>query len=149
MQWQLALAGAGWTLDGASYPTVNSTLTVGQTGFPFRGTLRNAYDIRRVTVSIRKSNGSNAISPATATPNAKSYDLSRLDDAVAFSRLGVGGYTLVIAAENTAGDNYRLESKFYVTTAPMWCHSTPAAAPAPRAPAWYPPVRSTAICPRR
>lgn len=115
MQWQLALAGAGWTLDGASYPTVNSTLTVGQTGFPFRGTLRNAYDIRRVTVSIQKSNGSNAISPATATPNAKSYDLSRLDDAVAFSRLGVGGYTLVIAAENTAGDNYRLESKFYVT----------------------------------
>ena len=115
MQWQLALAGAGWTLDGASYPTVNSTLTVGQTGFPFRGTLRNAYDIRRVTVSIRRSNGSNAISPATATPNAKSYDLSRLDDAVAFSRLGVGGYTLVIAAENTAGDNYRLESKFYVT----------------------------------
>ena len=115
MQWQLALAGAGWTLDGASYPTVNSTLTVGQTGFPFRGTLRNAYDIRRVTVSIQRSNGSNAISPATATPNAKSYDLSRLDDAVAFSRLGVGGYTLVIAAENTAGDNYRLESKFYVT----------------------------------
>ena len=115
MQWQLALAGAGWTLDGASYPTVNSTLTVGQTGFPFRGTLRNAYDIRRVTVSIQRSNGSKAISPAKATPNAKSYDLSRLDDAVAFSRLGVGGYTLVIAAENTAGDNYRLESKFYVT----------------------------------
>ncbi len=26
-----------------------------------------------------------------------------------------GGYTLVIAAENTAGDNYRLESRFYVT----------------------------------
>ena len=115
MQWQLALAGAGWTLDGASYPTVNSTLTVGQTGFPFRGTLRNAYDIRRVTVSILRSNGTNAITPATAAPNAKSYDLSRLDDAVAFSRLGVGGYTLVIAAENTAGDNYRLESKFYVT----------------------------------
>ena len=34
---------------------------------------------------------------------------------MAFSRLGVGGYTLVIAAENTAGDNYRLESRFYVT----------------------------------
>lgn len=115
LQWQLALAGAGWTLDGASYPTVNSTLTVGQTGFPFRGTLRNSYNIRRVTVSILRSNGTNAITPATASPNAKSYDLSRLDDAVAFSRLGVGGYTLVIAAENTAGDNYRLESRFYVT----------------------------------
>lgn len=115
LQWQLALAGAGWTLDGASYPTVNSTLTVGQTGFPFRGTLRNSYNIRRVTVSILRSNGANAITPATASPNAKSYDLSRLDDAVAFSRLGVGGYTLVIAAENTAGDNYRLESRFYVT----------------------------------
>lgn len=94
---------------------MNSTLTVGQTGFPFRGTLRNSYNIRRVTVSILRSNGANAITPATASPNAKSYDLSRLDDAVAFSRLGVGGYTLVIAAENTAGDNYRLESRFYVT----------------------------------
>ena len=66
LQWQLALAGAGWTLDGASYPTVNSTLTVGQTGFPFRGTLRNSYNIRRVTVSILRSNGANAITPATA-----------------------------------------------------------------------------------
>ena len=149
MQWQLALAGAGWTLDGASYPTVNSTLTVGQTGFPFRGTLRNAYDIRRVTVSIRKSNGSNAISPATATPNAKSYDLSRLDDAVAFSRLGVGGYTLVTRRRIPPGTTTAWSPSSTLPTAPMWCHSTPAAAPAPRAPAWYPPVRSTAICPRR
>ena len=75
LQWQLALAGAGWTLDGASYPTVNSTLTVGQTGFPFRGTLRNSYNIRRVTVSILRSNGTNAITPATASPNAKSYEV--------------------------------------------------------------------------
>lgn len=115
MQWQLSLAHSGWSLEGASYPTIGSSLTVGQSGFPFRGTLRSSYTIKKVTVSVLNSSGGNAISPASATPNAKSYDLSRLDDAVAFSRLGAGGYTLVIAASNGAGDSFRLESRFYVT----------------------------------
>lgn len=118
MQWQLAKGGAAWSLDGASYPTYANILLEGESNFPFRGTLRCTYPIQTVKVSILNAAGSNAISPASASGiNATSYDLSDLDDRVAFSRLSAGSYKLVIeaTASASASGNYRLESDFFVT----------------------------------
>ena len=116
-QWQVTLAGGSWSLAGASYPTYASGLTEGSSSFPFRGTLRSSYPISWVQVSILNAGGEDAISPATAYPGSKSYDLSRLDSAVAFSRLTAGSYTLVISARSSADidGTYRLEVPFYVS----------------------------------
>lgn len=118
MQWQLVKSGAAWSLDGASYPTYANILLEGESNFPFRGTLRCTYPIQTVKVSILNASGSNAISPASASGiNAKAYDLSELDNAVAFSRLSAGIYKLVIEATSSASvsGTYRLESEFFVT----------------------------------
>lgn len=84
---------------------------------PFRGTLRCSYPISRVEVRILNAAGGDAITPATASPGSKSFDLSSLDNSVAFSRLRAGGYTLVITAESGAPTDgtFRLESPFYVS----------------------------------
>ena len=118
MQWQVVKGGAAWSLDGASYPTYANILLEGESTFPFRGTLRCTYPIQSVKVSILNASGSNAISPASASGiNAVAYDLSTLDNAVAFSRLKAGAYKLVIEATSSAAASgtYRLESDFYVT----------------------------------
>lgn len=118
MQWQLVKTGASWSLDGASYPTYASGLHVDDSSFPLRGTLRCDYPIQTVKVRILKDDGTDAISPATARDiNNKSYNLARLDDRVAFSRLNAGSYTLVIEATSDAPSDstYRLESAFYVS----------------------------------
>lgn len=107
----------GWSLAGASYPTYASGLTEGASSYPFRGTLRCSYPISRVEVRILNAAGGDAITPATASPGSKSFDLSSLDNSVAFSRLRAGGYTLVITAESGAPTDgtFRLESPFYVS----------------------------------
>ena len=118
MQWQVVKGGAAWSLDGASYPNYANILLEGESNFPFRGTLRCTYPIQTVKVSILNASGSNAISPASASGiNATSYDLSKLDNSVAFSRLSAGSYKLVIEAtsSDTVSGTYRLESDFYVT----------------------------------
>ena len=56
-----------------------------------------------VKVQVLKASGSNAFTPATANNiNAKRYDLSKLDDKLAFSSLDAGAYTLVITATSSA-----------------------------------------------
>lgn len=98
-------------------PTYASGLTEGASSYPFRGTLRCSYPISRVEVRILNAAGGDAITPATASPGSKSFDLSSLDNSVAFSRLRAGGYTLVITAESGAPTDgtFRLESPFYVS----------------------------------
>lgn len=118
LQWQLVMSGASWSLEGASYPSYGNGLIEGDSGFPFRGTLRCAYPIKTVKVQILNSSGKNAISAASASSiNANSYDLSKLDSKVAFSQLDAGAYTLVISATSSApaDGTFRLESKFYVS----------------------------------
>ena len=118
LQWQLSKSGASWSLEGASYPSYGNGLIEGDSGFPFRGTLRCAYNINTVKVQILNASGANAISAAKASDiNASVYDLSKLDSKVAFSRLSAGAYTLVITATSDApvDATFRLESDFYVS----------------------------------
>ena len=116
--WQISHAASAWSLTGAAYPSYATGLQVGNSRFPFRGTLRCSYPITTVTVRILDAAGEDVMSPAKAeNVNALSYDLSNLDSKVAFSRLGAGAYRLVISAVSTApaGNTYTLSSDFYVS----------------------------------
>ena len=121
-QWQLQRAGSDWSLEGLSCPSYTSGLTEGNSGYPFCGTLRCSYNIQKVTVSIiNNKDNTNAISPASASGiNAKSYDLGRLDSAVAFSRLKAGSYTCRITATSSAptDSTFTREQPFYVVAEP-------------------------------
>ncbi len=111
--WQLVPGTAHWSLTGASYPTYSNGLQVGSSSFPFRGTLRSTYTITSVRSEIRKA--STVLYSASATPGATFYDLSDMDSDMAFSRLGVGNYSLVITADDSSGSHYELVSPFYVS----------------------------------
>lgn len=118
VQWQVAKAGSAWTLTGAHFPTYANILQAGNSGFPFRGTLRCVDPIENVVVRILDTDWEYAIPPAhSGTVNARSYDLSDLDSSVAFSRLGAGSYTMVIEAYSSGetDNHYYFESKFFVS----------------------------------
>lgn len=121
-QWQLQRAGSDWSLEGLSCPSYTSGLTEGNSSYPFCGTLRCSYPIEKVTVSIiDNKDDTNAISPASASGiKATSYDLSRLDSAVAFSRLSAGSYTCVIKATSSAPTDgtFTWKQSFYVVANP-------------------------------
>lgn len=121
-QWQLQRAGSDWTLEGISCPSYTSGLTEGNSGYWLRGTLRCAYPISKVTVQVvNNATGKDAFTPATATGiNATSYNLSKLDDDVAFSRLKAGSYTCVITATSSAPTDgtFVWKRAFYVVANP-------------------------------
>ena len=118
-KWQLQRAGSDWSVQGISCPSYASGLREGNSSYPFCGTLRCSYPIKDITVSILdKKDNSNAITPATVTAvNATSYDLSKLDSQVAFSRLKAGSYTCKIKATSSAPTDgtYTWKQSFYVT----------------------------------
>ena len=111
--WQLTPGAANWTLTGASYPTYANGLQVGSSSFPFRGTLRSTYAITAVRSEIQKD--STVLYASSAQPGVTYYDLSEMDGDMAFSRLGVGNYSLVITAEDSSGSHFELVSPFYVS----------------------------------
>ena len=117
-KWQLQRDGSDWSVQGVSCPSYASGLTEGNSSYPFCGTLYCAYPIKNVTVSIlNNKDNSNAITPATVTGvNATSYDLSKLDSQVAFSKLKAGSYTCVIKATSSAPTDgtFTWKQAFYV-----------------------------------
>ena len=113
-QWQLVPGDANWSLDGASYPTYASGLRVGNSTFPFRGTLRSTYTITKVRAEVRSFSDTVCFF-AEDTPNAAFYDLGRMDNSMTFGRLGAGLYTLIITAEDTSGSHFELREPFIVS----------------------------------
>jgi len=114
VQWQLLPGAANWTLTGASYPTYANGLQAGSSSYPFRGTLRSTYAITAVRAEIRDS-ADKVLYSSSATPGMTYYDLSEMDNDMAFSKLGVGYYSLVITADDASGSHYELISPFYVS----------------------------------
>lgn len=66
--------------------------------------------ITALTVGVYDSAGS-LRTGKTINPNAKSFDLSKLDASVAFHKLPEGTYTFAVIASNAANTNYALVSK--------------------------------------
>lgn len=98
--WQLmaqAASASDWTLSGVIYPNENSGLMENVSSFPVRGVISCSARITSVNITILTGSGSTAITQ-TASPNATSYDLKRLDDLVTYSTLTAGNYTFVLTA---------------------------------------------------
>ena len=113
-QWQLAPGDANWSLDGASYPSYASGLRVGNSTFPFRGTLRSTYNITFVRAEVLNASGATCFY-AEAAPDAPYYDLSQMDAAMTFGQLGAGLYTMRITATDSSDSHFELNEPFIVS----------------------------------
>ncbi len=96
------------TISGGT--TVPATLVKGK-ALNVKGTVTSANsNITALTVGVYDSNGK-FVTGRTIAPNAKSYDLSKLDNYVAFNTLGDGTYTYAVIASNAGNNNYALVSQ--------------------------------------
>ena len=98
-------------ITNANYPT---TLTQGE-GFSVTGVVSSNYSISKVVIGAYNSNGTKGFE-YTATPNAKSFDISSVDYSLTFSKLAAGTYTYKITASDTAVSNVVLLEKSFTVT---------------------------------
>ena len=100
------------TITGGT--TVPSNLAKGK-GVRVTGTVTSSgSNITALTVGVYDANGK-FVTGRTVAPNAKSYDISKLDNYVAFNTLGDGEYSYAVIAANSANSNYTLvNQKFTV-----------------------------------
>ena len=107
--WGAAVEAAQSTLgiSGASIPP--DVHTQGQP-WNVRGTVSSNYTLGTVRVSVNTSGGIQMFSPA-ASPNAKSYDISRLDTLVKFRDLRAESYVYKVTATDASGASKTLIEK--------------------------------------
>lgn len=83
-------------------------------GFYVKGKLSSTYKLTYVRVGVKNSAGNwvknvNSI----AKPNAKAYDLSKLDSKIYFNKLGEGQYKYVVYAKDSKGYTKTVLSKSF------------------------------------
>lgn len=112
---QITADGSVWGSHGLFHPTNDTKLLDNKSSYPIRGVITSSLPITSVEVKVVSSDGGTGF---TASSNIKgtvySYDLWKLDEACAFSRLTAGEYTMTITAANKAGAVTLAESKFKV-----------------------------------
>ncbi len=100
----------GITISGGT--TMSSTLAKGKAVI-VKGTLTSASsNLTSVTVGVYDSNGK-MVTGKTASPNAKTYDLRKLDAYVEFNKLAVGSYTYRVIATNAANNGYTVVNQSF------------------------------------
>ena len=95
-------------ITNAKYP---DTLDVGE-GFSVTGIISSNYNITRIVIGAYKADGTKGFE-YIATPNAKSFDINRVDYSLPFSRLAAGNYTYKITASDTESSNVVLLNKSF------------------------------------
>lgn len=97
--------------NGTSVP---STIAKGK-GVSVKGTVASASsDITSLTAGVFDADGKMATGK-TVEPNAKTYNLNKLDSAILFDKLAEGDYTYKVFASNSSTKDYALtEQKFTV-----------------------------------
>ena len=81
-----------------------------------RGTVKSgSTNITKLSVGIYDANGK-AMSGGSVTPNAKSYDLSKLDKYVEFNKLPAGKYTYRVFVTNGSESKYSLVNQAFMVT---------------------------------
>lgn len=95
-------------ITNANSPT---KLDVGE-GFSVTGIVSSNYSISKVVIGAYKSDGTKGFE-YTATPGAKSYDISNVDYLLTFSKLGAGTYTYKIVASDSQTTNVVLLNKSF------------------------------------
>ncbi|MBQ4425514.1 MAG: hypothetical protein II882_07250 [Lachnospiraceae bacterium] len=74
----------------SSYTCPSGTLVKGKT-FSCKGIVKSSYKITKVTMSVYTTDGVKQFS-ASAAPNAKTFDLHKLDSQMTFRKLNAGQY---------------------------------------------------------
>ncbi len=87
-----------YSLSGSVYPT---TINEGS-GFSIDGTLACSENLTKVTVTVVDAAGATKLT-ASATPNAKSYDIGKFDSQMTFGSLTAGSYTYKVIAKSANG----------------------------------------------
>ena len=119
---QLVADGSTWNTYGMFYPTGDTRLLAKQSSYPVRGVVTSSLPISSVVVKVASKDGSTGFTASSSIKGTTYYyDLWKLDDACAFSRLKAGEYTLTITATNKAGNVRLAESTFSVkeSTTPL------------------------------
>lgn len=119
---QLVADGCTWNTYGMFYPTGDTRLMAKQSSYPVRGMVTSSLPISSVVVKVASKDGSTGFTASSSIKGTTYYyDLWKLDDACAFSRLKAGEYTLTITGTNSAGTFQLAETSFTVgaNTAPV------------------------------
>ena len=86
-------------------------------GFSISGKITSNYKISQVTVSVVDQSGRPVLS-ASANPNAKSYNVSKLDARIKFGALSAGTYTYKVAAQDSEQTSTLVSRQFEVVKKP-------------------------------
>lgn len=108
----LANSTADWTMRGVIYPTSDNVLISGNSSFPVRGVVSCSSPITSINISISGRNG--VVISQSASPRDTSYDLKKLDDSVAYSKLSAGDYTFTLTAAANGKTFELVKSSFTV-----------------------------------
>ncbi|MCD8231927.1 MAG: phage tail tip lysozyme [Clostridiales bacterium] len=108
-RWKLSKTYKAPTISGATKP---GTLSVGSS-FTIKGKISSETKITSVTVAVYDSDGNKKIGK-TVSPNAKTYDLSKVDSSIKFGTLSKGTYTYKVTATNSAGKKTLISKSFKV-----------------------------------
>lgn len=88
--------------------------------YSISGKITSNYKIKSVTVGIYKTNGTATAQVKTVKPNAKSYDIKKVDSKIKFGSLAVGTYNFVVKATDASGSTVTLVcNEFKVTQSPV------------------------------
>jgi len=99
----------------ANGTTVPATVSEGK-GVAVKGTVASASsNLTAVTVGVYDSTGKQ-VTGKTAEPNAKTYNLSKLDSGVEFNKLSAGTYNYKVIASNGANKNYELVNQTFTVS---------------------------------
>ena len=97
---------SNWGTSGLIYPDKDTILIAGRSSFPVRGVVSCSAAITSLNISILS--GNSAVINKSVSPNAPSYDLKKLDDSIAYSKLSAGDYTFVLTAAAAGGKTVEL-----------------------------------------
>ncbi len=99
----------GVTLTGGT--SIPETITKGK-ALTVKGTVSSDSTIKAVTVAVYNSNNKLVTSKSVA-PNAKSYDLNKVDKYIEFNKLGAGKYTYRVAVTTTANKDVTADRQVF------------------------------------
>ncbi len=116
-----------WTALVKKYENKTSNLKIGSgnydpcslvkgKSYSIKGKITSSYKITSVTVGVYKTNGTATSYVKTVKPNAKSYDINKVDSSIKFGSLAVGTYDFVVKATDASGTTKTLVcNEFKVT----------------------------------
>ncbi len=111
-RWQLIPVSSGRlpTISGHNVP---SNISSGK-AFSIKGTISSPdSDLTYVDAGVYHSNGA-LMTGKAATPNARSFDLKKLDPYILFNKVPDGTYTYRVTARNSAGSTTLVEATFTI-----------------------------------